>query len=226
MAPRTQRESLLLGIILGTVVGFAFVLPIGLLVELRGAETETTTAPSAESAAPAAANGGAAVAQESSTGRGGGPPEGRGPGSGGGRGAGGGPPAGRGPGSQIDGDRGDPLSEGIASAEVLDAFAAGGCVACHAIKGVGGEGATAGPGLSRLGDVGELRRAGMSTVDYIQESVIDPDAFVRPNCPTGACPSGVMPQTYGETLSESQIATIVEYLAALGTAAEADVLNP
>jgi hypothetical protein len=65
----------------------------------------------------------------------------------------------------------------------------------------------------------------MSAEAYIEESIIDPGAFVRPNCPNGPCPAGVMPQTYGETLTDSQISTIVSYLAALGTAGEADVLT-
>jgi hypothetical protein len=97
-------------------------------------------------------------------------------------------------------------------------------VACHTIKGVGGGAARIGPGLSRLGEVGDRRVAGLSAAAYIEQSIRDPGAFVRPNCPTGPCPEGVMPQTYAETLTADQISTIVNYLSVLGTAAEADVL--
>ncbi|MCP4305751.1 MAG: hypothetical protein GY788_12945, partial [bacterium] len=56
------------------------------------------------------------------------------------------------------------------------------------------------------------------------ESIVDPDAFVRTNCPDGPCTAGLMPPTFGETLTTDEISTIVNYLAALGTAVEADVL--
>ncbi len=150
--------------------------------------------------------------------------QGSGNGQGGGNGQGLGPPEGRGPGSH-GGELADPTSQGIADPEVLDTFSSAGCVACHTIKGVGGGAANIGPGLSRLGEVGSLRRPGLSAATYIEESIIDPGAFVRPNCPNGPCPEGVMPQTYGETLTADQISTIVNYLVALGTAAEAEVLN-
>lgn len=132
----------------------------------------------------------------------------------------GGPPEGRGPANV------DPLTFGTADQDVLDAFAAGGCVACHAIKGVGGQGAIVGPFLFQTGALAATRRPGASAAAYIEESIRNPDAFIMPNCPNGACPSGVMPKTLGDTLSDEQISTIVSYLAALGTDAETGVLNP
>ena len=47
---------------------------------------------------------------------------------------------------------------------------------------------------------------------------------MRPTCPDGPCIEGLMPQTLGETLTTDEISTIVNYLAALGTATEAGVL--
>lgn len=47
-----------------------------------------------------------------------------------------------------------------------------------------------------------------------------------PNCPTGPCPSCVMSKLFAETLSPEQIQTIVDFLVALGTEAEANVLTP
>jgi mono/diheme cytochrome c family protein len=133
----------------------------------------------------------------------------------------GGPPEDRGPGAAGV----SPLAYGTAGQAVLDAFEAGGCVACHRVKGVGGENANIGPPLMRTGAIAAERRPGPTPEAYIEESILDPDAFIMPNCPTGPCPSGVMPQTYGESLSSDQIATIVGYLAALGTPAESTVLS-
>jgi len=104
-------------------------------------------------------------------------------------------------------------------------FDSAGCVACHAIKGVGGAGSTVGPHLYMTEAMAATRRPGDSAEAYIRESILDPNAFIMPNCPTGACPSGVMPQTFADTLSPEDLDTIVSYLAALGTSAEAEVLN-
>lgn len=133
---------------------------------------------------------------------------------------GGGPPDGRGPGRNA-----NPLAFGTADPEIQAAFDTGGCVACHSIKGIGGDGANVGPPLMRTGAIAADRRPGPSPEAYIEESILDPDAFIMPNCPTGPCASGVMPQTYAETLTSDQITTMVEYLAALGTADEQAVLS-
>jgi len=201
---------MLLGAVLGIITGLAIVLAVTLFVDFDSDEAGSADSASAPTTT---------VAVQGTAG------QGVGQGQGAGNGQGGGPPPGRGPASRQDGEEGDPLSFGTASAEVLDAFATGGCVACHTIKGVGGAAATIGPGLSRLGAVGGIRVAGLSAAEYVEQSIRDPAAFVRPNCPTGPCLPGIMPTTYGETLTAEQIATIVGYLATLGTAAEAEVLT-
>jgi hypothetical protein len=119
----------------------------------------------------------------------------------------------------------EPLAFGTAKFEVIEAFQAGGCVACHSIKGVGGGAATIGPPLFRTGAIAAERRPGASVAAYIKESIVEPDAFIMPNCPTGPCPSGLMPDTFGDTLSLDQLTTIIDYLAVLGTAVEAEVLT-
>ena len=134
-------------------------------------------------------------------------------------------PAGRGQGSG-GAATATPLAFGTAADDVLAAFEAGGCVACHSIKGVGGANATIGPPLFRTGFIAADRRPGPSVEAYIEESIVHPDAFIMPNCPTGPCPSGVMPKTLAEVLSVDQLETIVNYLAALGTDNEASVLAP
>jgi mono/diheme cytochrome c family protein len=119
----------------------------------------------------------------------------------------------------------DPLSFGAADPRVVDIFTNAGCVTCHSIKGVGGAGAAVGPHLYMTGALAATRRPGDSAEAYIRESILNPDAFIVPNCPTGACPSGVMPKTFGEMLSPEELDTIVAYLSALGTPDEANVLN-
>ncbi len=92
-------------------------------------------------------------------------------------------------------------------------FQSQGCVACHTIEGVA-QGAV-GPDLTDIGDKAEERakEAGVAdAAEYIRQSIVDPNAFVAPECPTGPCPPGVMPQNFGSTLSEEQIDALVQYL--------------
>ncbi len=75
------------------------------------------------------------------------------------------------------------------------------CSSCHAINGEGGQ---IGPELTNVyANKGE---------DYVRESILMPNAVIAPECPTGACPSGVMPQNFGEVLSEDDLNNIVSYL--------------
>ncbi len=200
MSKRSKQESLLLGVVAGTAVSFGIIIPIVLLAVFGGEDVGTNAQP-----APATVTAVQDGANNATRGRGG-PPEGRGPGSGHDEGA-------------------DPTSEGIASVEVLAAFNTGGCTACHTIKGVGTGAADIGPNLSRIGAIAGERRPGATVESYIEESIRTPNAFIMPNCPTGPCPADVMPQSFAETLTESEISTIVNYLAALGTDAEASVLT-
>ena len=202
MSRRAERESFWLGFIMAALVSFALVLVVSSLWQPgQDADpgTSTVASVSEETTTPANEN-----ATANSPGRGrGGPPEGRGPGSAG----------------------ANPMAFGTASANVLDAFDAGGCVACHSIKGVGGDGATVGPPLFRTGEIAAERRPGPSAEAYILESITNPDAFIMPNCPTGPCTSGVMPQHLADSLTSEQIQTIVDYLALLGTEDEESVLS-
>ena len=200
---RNQQESFLLGLVVGTIVAFCGVILISITPLFATAQQET--------ASPAAASGPATGLSDQVTAA---------PGPGAGR-----PPEGRGPGAQGRGTA-SPLAFGTAPEPVVDAFETGGCVACHSIKGVGGGEALVGPPLFRTGVIAAERRPGPSPEAYIEESIRDPNAFIMPNCPTGPCAEGVMPQTYSETLTGEQLTVIVEYLAVLGTPAEADVLSP
>ncbi len=88
-----------------------------------------------------------------------------------------------------------------------------GCGGCHAIEGVS-EGRV-GPDLTRIGTVAEGRaqEAGVaSAAEYLRQAIVDPNAFIAPDCPSGPCRAGQMPITFGQTLSDDQVQALVTYL--------------
>ncbi len=103
-----------------------------------------------------------------------------------------------------------------------------GCGACHVIPGVPNAQGALGPDLSQIVAIAEERiRSGeyggssQTVAEYIRESIIDPDAFVAPECPSGPCQEGLMPAPgYGE----QELDAMVDYLANLP--GEADVAAP
>lgn len=109
----------------------------------------------------------------------------------------------------------------------LQAFAKGGCIACHTIPGVPGAAGTIGPDLS---EIGELAAAHLSSPDYsgkaqdvagfLRESLLEPDIFVPATCPNGACQKGLMPSYADGSLTDIEINAMVQYMAGLpGSAA-------
>lgn len=85
-----------------------------------------------------------------------------------------------------------------------------GCSACHSVDG------SAGVGPSWLGLAGrEETLDDGSTVladsDYLHESIVSPNAKVV----SGFAP-GIMPQTFGDTLSAQEIDSLVAYIVSLG----------
>ncbi|RME46417.1 MAG: hypothetical protein D6791_08340 [Chloroflexi bacterium] len=92
-------------------------------------------------------------------------------------------------------------------------FKSEGCISCHTIEGVSQ--GQVGPELTHIGTVAEERaaEAGLASAEeYIHQSIVDPNAFIAPQCPLGPCPSGVMPQSFGKVLSEERIKALVHYL--------------
>ncbi|MBI5965307.1 MAG: multicopper oxidase domain-containing protein, partial [Chloroflexi bacterium] len=51
--------------------------------------------------------------------------------------------------------------------------------------------------------------------EYISESIFDPNLFIAPECPTGACTPNVMPAKLSDTLNKDEINAIVQYLSIL-----------
>ena len=106
---------------------------------------------------------------------------------------------------------------------VIAAITKGGCGACHVIPGVPNAVGAIGPDLSEIGAAAEEIIAdpeyggeATTAAEYIHESIVDPNAFVTPECPGGApCAPGLMPPTFGDLFTEDELAAVVDYLASL-----------
>ena len=83
-------------------------------------------------------------------------------------------------------------------------FTAQGCGGCHAFEPAGTT-AEIGPALNDLDAAAE--QAGQPVDEYVRESIVDPESVVV----EGYQP-GVMPNTYGDTLSDEQLDALVEFL--------------
>jgi nitrite reductase (NO-forming)/hydroxylamine reductase len=110
-------------------------------------------------------------------------------------------------------------SQSSPQAALLAAFQKGGCGACHNIPGIPNAVGMIGPDLSKIGEVATSRVSdGLYAGDaktgeeYIHESILKPDTFVVPECPSSTCQPGLMPATFSSSLSEGEINKIVGYL--------------
>lgn len=91
------------------------------------------------------------------------------------------------------------------------------CIGCHVIPGIPAAVGQVGPDLSNIGVDGASRIPGYTAEQYIRESLLNPNAFIAPECPAGPCLPNLMVQNLGDTLTAEEIDTIVAYLASLGT---------
>jgi len=82
-----------------------------------------------------------------------------------------------------------------------------GCSACHTLDSVAAARGQVGPNLSHVG--GEL------SAQEIRQAILDPDAVIASDCPSGPCSPGIMPQNFSATLSEQQIDDLVNFLSEL-----------
>ena len=89
-----------------------------------------------------------------------------------------------------------------------------GCGACHVI-GPLGEAGKVGPNLSNIGVEASERIPGVTAEDYLRQSLLEPNAFIVPDCPNDPCPAGAMPD-YSTRLTEAQVNTLVTYMLTLG----------
>lgn len=91
----------------------------------------------------------------------------------------------------------------------------GGCGACHTIEGVSGASGQVGPDHTQVATKAEnlAEELGLSgPEEYIRQSIVDPNAHISEDCPTGPCTPGTMPQNLADQLSEKQINDLVAFL--------------
>jgi cytochrome c oxidase subunit 2 len=93
---------------------------------------------------------------------------------------------------------GPPGSAGLA------VFTNNGCASCHTLKAANATGKI-GPDLDQL--PAEAQRAKQPLEKFVEQSIVDPNAYVE-----HGYPKGVMPQTFGKALSKTQLDALVQYL--------------
>lgn len=103
-----------------------------------------------------------------------------------------------------------------APAEVAAIVTKGTCFACHVIPGIPTAVGQVGPNLSNIGVDAATRIPNYTAEQYIRESLLNPNAFLAPECPTGPCLPNLMVQNLGDTLTPEEIDTLVAYLVTLG----------
>jgi len=86
-------------------------------------------------------------------------------------------------------------------------FTQNGCGACHTLNSIPTATGTIGPSLNDL--TASAQKAGQPLLTYIKTSIVDPNAYITP----GYQP-GVMPSSFGNSMSATEINTLVHYLAA------------
>jgi hypothetical protein len=86
-----------------------------------------------------------------------------------------------------------------------------GCGACHKIGSIG-EAHKVGPDLTYIGLTAGERVPDMSAETYIRQSILEPNAYLAPECPNSSCLPGIMPQNFHLRLTEEQLETLVFYL--------------
>ena len=86
-----------------------------------------------------------------------------------------------------------------------------GCGACHKIGSIG-EAHKVGPDLTYIGLTAGERVAGMSAEEYIRHSIMEPNAYLAPECPNSPCLPNIMPQNFHLRLTNEQLELLVTFL--------------
>ena len=87
-------------------------------------------------------------------------------------------------------------------------FGSAGCGGCHTFTPAGTD-AEIGPPLDNL--AADAETAGVPLDEYIRQSIVDPNAVV-----VEGYQAGVMPTTFGDTLSPEELDALVAYLGSNG----------
>jgi mono/diheme cytochrome c family protein len=91
----------------------------------------------------------------------------------------------------------------------------GGCAGCHTVAGLEGAAGQVGPELTHIASIAAERVAGQSASEYLHTSILQPSAYVVADCPNGPCADNVMPQNFGERLTQQEIDDLVTFLLTL-----------
>lgn len=94
---------------------------------------------------------------------------------------------------------GDPLAYG------RQLFVIYGCNACHVLTDAGAAGVL-GPSLNGIGSRAETTVAGQSAEVYIRKAIVQPNEYLVPNY------QPIMPQDYGQRMSEAELNALITYL--------------
>jgi sulfur oxidation c-type cytochrome SoxX len=101
-----------------------------------------------------------------------------------------------------------PVDESTPEGRGQAVFLQAGCNACHTISGIST--GNIGPALDGIASRAGETVSGVTAEEYIQQSIMDPSAFV-----VEGFADGIMPQTFADTLSEEQIGDLVAFLLTL-----------
>lgn len=88
------------------------------------------------------------------------------------------------------------------------------CSLCHSIT--PDEARLIGPGQWNVAVRAETRVEGQDGLTYLYNSILHPNAFITPPDANGAAyPANLMPQYYGEVITEEELASVIAYLQTL-----------
>jgi len=90
------------------------------------------------------------------------------------------------------------------SAAGLSVFNDNGCSSCHTLSAASATG-TVGPDLDKL--VSYAKHAKQPLTPFVQDSIVDPNKYIEPSYP-----KGVMPETFGQSLTKTQLDALVAFL--------------
>ena len=97
--------------------------------------------------------------------------------------------------------------ERLFNEQIIGAASAPGCITCHSLEpGV----VIVGPSQADVGARAETAIEGMSAEDYLRQSIVEPDVHIAEGFT-----EGVMYQTFGEELTNTQINDLVAFMLTL-----------
>ena len=94
----------------------------------------------------------------------------------------------------------------------LALFTARGCIACHGSPGAGD---VVGPDLAGVATAAAQRDPALTAEEYLRQSITDPDGIIAPLCRDNDCPPGIMPHSFGDSLTQAELDDLVAYLLSL-----------